>query len=290
MLHERVWVPSSRGARVAMDVYVPGVSREIEPEIRRPAIVVCPGGGYEFCSEREAEPVALRFLMEGFNVFVLWYRVGAAEGDAVRDHDAVNSYQKAHDNTFPLPQQDAAAAVAYVRGHAAQWHTDPERIAIMGFSAGGHLAASLSGLWQRAELWQEMGLAPEDVRPNAAVLCYPVICADEDAHRGSFVHLSGTADAAAHQQYSVLNWVSGNYPPTFIWHTFTDMSVPVKNSLRMALALADAGVLTEMHIFPRGRHGLSLANDQTSAAEDESLRQQECTVWPQLAARFLKSL
>lgn len=102
-------------------------------------------------------------------------------------------------------------------------------------AAGGHLAASLCGLWQRAELWQELGLEPEDVRPNAAVLCYPVICADEDAHRGAFVHLSGAEDVAAHQRYSVLDWVSGDYPPTFLWHTFTDESVPVRNSLRMAL-------------------------------------------------------
>lgn len=157
-------------------------------------------------------------------------------------------------------------------------------------AAGGHLAASLCGLWQRAELWQELGLAPEDVRPNAAVLCYPVICADEDAHRGSFVHLSGAEDVAAHQRYSVLDWVSGDYPPTFLWHTFTDESVPVRNSLRMALALADAGVLTEVHIYPKGRHGLSLCNDQTSAAWDDALHQAECAEWPRLAARFLKNL
>lgn len=157
-------------------------------------------------------------------------------------------------------------------------------------AAGGHLAASLCGLWQRAELWQELGLAPEDVRPNAAVLCYPVICADEDAHRSSFVHLSGAEDVAAHQRYSVLDWVSGDYPPTFLWHTFTDESVPVRNSLRMALALADAGVLTEVHIYPKGRHGLSLCNDQTSAAWDDALHQAECAEWPRLAARFLKNL
>ena len=290
MLNERVLVPSSRGAQVCMDVYVPRVSREIDPGIKRPAIVICPGGGYAFCSEREAEPVALRFLTEGFNVFVLWYRVGAQPEDEIRGQDASAWYDKAPKNTFPLPQHDAAAAVAYVRSHAAQWHTDPDRIAIMGFSAGGHLAASLSGLWQHAELWQELGLAPEDVRPNAAVLCYPVICADEDAHRGSFVHLSGTQDVAAHQRYSVLNWVSGDYPPTFLWHTFTDEAVPVRNSLRMALALADAGVLTEVHIYPKGRHGLSLCNDQTGAAWDATLHQEECAEWPRLAARFLRNL
>lgn len=289
-MFERVYVPSSRGAKIAMDVYVPRVSQEIDPKVRRPAIVVCPGGGYEFCSEREAEPVALRFLAEGFNVFVLWYRVGEAQGDEKRTSDASHWYQKAPEHVFPLPQHDAAAAIAHVRANAAKYHTDPDRIAIMGFSAGGHLAASVSGLWHHAEIWQELGLEPEDVRPNAAVLCYPVIVSDQDAHRGSFVHLSGCEEIAQHAQYDVTNWVTEQYPPTFLWHTFTDDAVPVQNSLRMGLALATCGVLTEMHIFPRGRHGLSLANTITCRKQDMTMQQPECTQWPALAARFLKGL
>lgn len=289
-MFERVYVPSSRGAQIPMDVYVPRVSREIEPDIRRPAIVVCPGGGYAFCSERESEAVALRFLAEGFNVFVIWYRVGERTDDEVHDHDASAWYAKSPEHTFPLPQHDIASAVAHVRAHAAQYHTDPDRIAVMGFSAGGHLAASLSGLWQHGEIWAELGLSPEDVKPNAAVLCYPVIVSDQDAHRGSFVHLSGREEVAQHAQYDVTNWVSEHYPPTFLWHTFTDDAVPVQNSLRMGLALANHGVLSEMHIFPRGRHGLSLANSITCHTQDASLQQAECTIWPSLAARFLKSL
>ena len=108
-MFERVYVPSSRGAKIVMDMYVPRVSREIEPGIRRPAIVVCPGGGYAFCSEREAEPVALRFLAEGFNVYVVWYRVGERDDDERRDADAASWYQKSAEHVFPLPQHDAAA-------------------------------------------------------------------------------------------------------------------------------------------------------------------------------------
>ena len=290
MLHERVLVPSSYGAQIPMDVYVPNTSREIEPDIQRPAIVVCPGGGYRFCSEREAEPIALRFLMEGFNVFVIWYRVHCEEGEADREHDAAQWYSASPDHRFPMPQHDAASCVAYVRKHAQEYHTDPNRIAVMGFSAGGHLAASLAGLWHHADLWQELGLTPEDVKPNAAVLSYPVIAADKDAHRGSFEHLSNVKDIEAHQSYSVLNWVTENYPPTFLWHTFTDGAVPVQNSIRMAHALAECGVLTELHVFPNGVHGLSLCNDMSAARSNAALHQPECECWPSMAARFLRNL
>ena len=290
MLHQRVMVPSSGGTQVPMDVYVPYASREIHADVRRPAIVICPGGGYSFCSEREAEPVALRFLMEGFNTFVVWYRVHRFEEEELAQHEAAKWYSTSDRHCFPMPQQDLAACVAHVRAHAQEYRTDPDQIAVMGFSAGGHLAASLSGLWHHADLWEEMGLSPENVRPNAAVLSYPVIVADEDAHRGSFEHLSGgERNVENHQQYSVLNWVTANYPPTFLWHTFTDGLVPVQNSIRMAHALADAGVLTEMHIFPEGVHGLSLCNEQTARPGADELIVPECQCWPELAARFLKN-
>jgi len=291
MLHERVYVPSSGGTQFPMDVYVPNISREINAEPKRPAIVICPGGGYRFCSEREAEPIALRFLTEGFNVFVIWYRVSTADGSADRAHEAVNWYHQAADMHFPQPQQDAAAAIAYVRAHADQYCTDPDRIAIAGFSAGGHLAASVAGLWSHAELWSEMGLTPEDVKPNAAVLSYPVIVSDKDAHRGSFNNLSGKkGDLEAHRELDVLNWVDEKYPPTFLWHTFTDQVVPVQNSLRLANALADCGVLCELHVFPYGPHGLALSNEITTNPASGITAPAECAQWPQMAARFLKSL
>lgn len=289
MLGHTVYVPSSCGAQIRVDCYVPHASREIDPQARRPAIVICPGGGYRFCSEREAEPVALRFLTEGFNVFVVWYRVHLSDAPD-KDHDASGWYSASEEHVFPMMQHDAGAAIAYVRKNAQKLYTDPDRIAILGFSAGGHLAASVSALWNHAEVWAEIGLAPEDVRPNAAVLCYPVIAADEDAHRGSFENLTGSMDAEDHQPYSVLNWVSGAFPPAFLWHTFSDPSVPVKNSLRLALALADAGVKTEMHIFPEGTHGLSLASEMTASLQKPELVVPECQIWPQLAARFLKAL
>lgn len=266
MLHERILIPSSGGYELPLEIYVPDPLERVDQHVRRPAVVICPGGGYYFHSEREDEPIALRFVTLGFNAFVVRYRV--------------------EPNRFPLPQQDAAAAVAYVRAHAEDYHTDLDRIAVMGFSAGGHLAASLGTLWHRAELWQEMGLTPEQVRPNALVLGYPVISGGAKKHCKSFVNLSGSEDEQEHEKYSIEGWVTENCPPVFLWHTFEDELVPVQNALIMSRALIRCGVLNELHIFPHGAHGLALA-DEAGAMRPEQIVP-EAQGWPEMAARFLR--
>ena len=268
MLAERIKINASGGAQIALDCYVADAMDEVDPEIRRPAVVIFPGGAYWRLSEREAEPVALRFVTEGFNAFVAWYRVAP--------------------NRYPVPQQDAAAAVGWVRAQADAMHTDPDRIAVMGFSAGGHVAGSLGALWQRGELWEEMGLAPQDVRPNAMVLCYPVLTGGAFAHRRSFECLTGEADAKTHEAYSVEKWVTEQCPPTFLWHTFEDQAVPVENSLLMAQALHAHGVTAELHVYPFGPHGAALANEITSGVKKPQCALADAAVWPGLAAEFLK--
>lgn len=270
MIAKRIEVNTSGGARFPLDCYVADVMDEVDPEIRRPAVVIFPGGAYLRLSEREAEPVALRFMTEGFNAFVAWYRVAP--------------------NRYPLPQQDAAAAVAWVRAQADAMHTSPNRIAVMGFSAGGHVAGSLGTLWQRGELWQEMGLTPQDVRPNAMALCYPVITGGAYAHRLSFECLTGENDAKAHEAYSVEKWVTEQCPPTFLWHTFEDQSVPVENSLLMAQALHAHGVTAELHAYAFGPHGAALANEITSGVKMTQYTIEDAAVWPGLAARFFKKV
>lgn len=267
MLYERKTISSAGSYALPLDVYCPHVSAEIDPDIQRPAIVICPGGGYGFLSEREAEPVALAFNTLGFNTFIVWYRVAP--------------------HRYPRPQQDVAAAVAWVRAHAAETHTHPDKIAVLGFSAGGHCAGSLGVWWPKAELWAEMGLTPEQVKPNALVLSYPVITGGPKAHRGSFENLTGSKDTAEHLAYSLDTAVTDQTPPTFLWHTWDDASVPVENSLLMATALRAHNIPAALHIFPHGGHGSSLANAQVTGTRCPQLNLPDCAHWPQMAAEFL---
>ena len=252
-----------------MAVYIPDLVAD--PAVRRPTIVIAPGGGYTHLSTREGEPIALTFAAMGMNAVVVRYRVAPA--------------------VFPAPMQDIASAVAAIRQNADNWHADPNQIALCGFSAGAHAAGLLGVHWQEAHWWQEMHLTSADVRPNALILSYPVITAGEFAHRGSFRSLTGTDDIGAHQPHSLENLVTPDTPPTFLWHTWTDGAVPVENTLLMAMALHKAGVPAEVHVFPRGGHGVALGNQVTNIPSEEARKiVPEVTVWPELAARFIRQI
>lgn len=179
----------------------------------RPAVVVVPGGGYDHVSPREGEPVALRLLAMGYQAFVLNYSVAPA--------------------VYPLALQELARAIDTVRSHAAELCVDPDRITVMGFSAGGHLVGLLGALWNHPWLAESITVSPESIRPDALCLGYPVVSSGSYAHRGSFEHLTGADDALA-QKLSIENMVREGFPRTFIWHTAEDKSVPVQNSLLLA--------------------------------------------------------
>ena len=237
--------------------------------IDKPALVICPGGGYEFCSIREGAPVARAFARDGIESFVLEYDWAPAP-------------------LGTMPVRTAAAAVAWVRENAARFGIDENRIAIGGFSAGGHLAGTLATVWHRAE-WFEPGTDLQAHRPNAAVLCYPVVSAGEYAHRGSFVQLAG-ADREKQQAFSLEKLVDGNTPPVFLWHTLDDSEVPVENTLLMERALRKAGVTHEVHLFPHGVHGLSLADFETYEPTRGRLPDRHVNRWQALCADWLKYL
>lgn len=237
----------------------------IESRVARGSVVICPGGGYEFCSPREADPVAHAFNRAGYHAFVLWY-------------DCENA---------PLglePVRQLAWAVAEVRRRSPEWELDASRVAICGFSAGGHLAGTLGVLWQNDDIFT--GTCAAERRPDAMILSYPVITAGKQAHRGSFVRLAG-ADAAAQQNFSLETLVSEQTPPTFLWHTMDDAEVPVQNTLAMSRALSAAGVAQEVHLFEHGVHGLSLATADTSETLSGRYPDAHVAKWFELACEWL---
>ncbi len=211
----------------------------------RPTILICPGGGYANCAEREAEPIALKFLNWGFNAIVLRYSCAP--------------------HRYPVQLREVAAAFEEIYKNADEWHCDTSKIGIIGFSAGGHLVAHYSNEYNSHAVRE---VFPDSKKPNFSVLCYPVISADETfAHKGSFLNLLGEYPQGGDvQKYSCDKMVSSETPPTFIWHTTEDQAVPVKNSLVYATALADNKIPFSLHIYPHGVHGLStvdyLTNDQ----------------------------
>lgn len=262
MLNTRLNLPTG----VPMEIYA--APSCLDPERPLPAIVICPGGGYSHLSVRESEPVALRFAGMGFVTAVVSYHVAPAR--------------------FPSAVQDVGAAVAHLRDHAAQYHVDPARVAVMGFSAGAHAAGSLGVMWMREALWTPIGLTPHQVRPNALVLSYPVITSGEFAHRRSFVCLTGSEDTADHAAYSLEDLVTPQTPPTFLWHTWEDQAVPVENTLLFAMALHRNGVAAQVHLYPHGGHGGALCDEST--ATSPAILIPEAQEWPQKAASFLRDV
>ncbi len=215
----------------------------------RGAILVLPGGGYEYCSEREGDPVALRFLGQGYACFVLRY--------------------SCVDKKFPTALLECAAAVKYIRSNAAEFGVAPDKIFVMGFSAGGHLAACMANLWNSSLLADVLGCGADALKVNGSVLCYPVILSDPPlTHEGSVENLlMHRRDPELREFLSMEKRVGSQTPPTFIWHCADDGCVPVENSLYYMAALSKAGIPFEGHIFPAGGHGLSLC-DGTSASDE----------------------
>ena len=222
----------------------------------RPAVIICAGGAYRWLSPREKDPVALSFCATGYHAFLIEYSTGAAAGGL-------------------RPLRELAEAVRCVRANAAQWRVEPEHIAVLGFSAGGHLAASLGVLWDEPPL--ALGAAS---RPDALVLCYPVVTAGEFAHRESIDNVTG-GDGALRELLSLEKHVGAGMPPTFLWHCVGDESVPVENALLLANAMRRAGVPFECHLFADGAHGISMCNREVETPDAA------CAAWVGLCKTWL---
>ena len=224
-------------------------------EKNRPAVLVCPGGGYVYCSPREAEPVALSYAARGFHAFVLRYSVSK---------DAAGF----------TPLEEVDWAIGYIREHAAQWHIDPEKIAVCGFSAGGHLALA-SGVLAKN-------------RPNAMILGYPATSAP-NIPGGDFLLkiLEGRDDVtdADAEKYDLIQKVTADTPPMFLAATAEDF-LTAFCSLPLVNAYARLGKPCEVHIFQYGPHGYSLANEVT-ADGSQTMLEPAFAQWQELSVQWL---
>lgn len=267
MIYQNITIPVGSSS-VSLTIYAPNNFPTIDMDRKRPAVVLCPGGGYHHLSFGESEPVALQLVAADCCVCVVRYDVAPA--------------------VYPTALTQLAAAVAHVRSHAEEYYVNPSKIFAMGFSAGGHLACSLGVRWHEPWLAESLGLQPEDIQPNGMVLCYPVITAGEFSHRASFKNLTGSEDPALHQQHSLEQLVTKKTPPTFLWHTAMDTVVPTENSLLFFSALRRCGINGELHIYPAGDHGLALASRLTTKL-DHYIRP-EVQNWLPMATRWIHHL
>ncbi|WP_455190070.1 alpha/beta hydrolase [Eubacterium ramulus] len=272
MIHKKIEI-IARGVEAVGNLYTYFLDSSIEmrPNEKRPVILMCPGGGYEMTSDREAEPMAMQFLAMGYHVAILRYSVSPAR--------------------YPVALQQVAESVLYLKNHAEEYHIDPEKIVLQGCSAGGHLAANYGIAWNRPFLTKLMGVEndPERLRVAGLLLCYPVITSGEKAHEESFRNLLGEQYEEKKEELSLENQVTPDTPPTFLWHTATDETVPVENSLYFFQACLQQGVSAELHIYPVGGHGLSLANEETCRANGIGV-QKECQSWIGLAQTWLEEI
>lgn len=220
----------------------------------RDAMLVLPGGAYAFLAERESEPCAKAFLAAGFNVFTLYYSLN----------------EKA---AFPRPLVDVSMAIAHIRAHAEEYNIDPDRIFVCGFSAGGHLCGSIGTFWNR-DFAAFPGMKKGDNRPRGVILSYPAASLMPGLRHDLCTELIlGKNDYTDEEcaAYSLEKQVTEDTVPHFIWQTEEDDCVCVENSLVLAEALIARRIPTELHIYPKGPHGMSVATKEVYCNTPENI-------------------
>ena len=236
---------------------------------KRPLILICPGGGYSYVSDREGEMFALQWNAYGFHAAVLRYSVAPA--------------------VYPAALLELAKAMKMIKERAAEWDVDPNKILLEGSSAGGHLAASFGMFWNKPFLSEKLGVDSKMLRPAGMILNYPVITSGQYAHRDSFQNLLGDRYEELKEEMSLEHQVSADTPPTFLWHTNEDGYVPAENSLLLALEMRKHHIPVELHLYAKGGHGLGLADERTMNVDGSGV-EPECQSWMELAHRWVKEV
>jgi acetyl esterase/lipase len=248
---------------VWMDTYI----AEPMKNFIRKALLIIPGGAYEYCSARESEPVAQAFMPYGYNAFVLHYTVGVDSGRA-----------------FPTQLIEATLAIKHIKDHADEYGIDPEELFVVGFSAGGHLAGAVATMWKSEAVRAAVDMPYGYNKPKGAMLIYPMTSPDYsncERYTKAWGTLLGCENPTQEQLDSaaVEKHVDADSVPAFIMHTYTDPTVDVRNVMVLGKAYAEAGIPFEMHVFPNGGHGLGLAKNNPAAAQ-----------WAELCRDWLKRL
>ena len=237
---------------------------------KRGAVIVCPGGAFMVHAPSEGEPVAMAFAAAGYQAFVLGYGLGS---------NAI----------IPDPICDAAASVAYIRGHAEELDVDPDKIALCGFSAGGYVAAALGTMWNREDIAAPTGEKGEAIRPDALILSYPLTLVEPIPNMVTRLLSGNNITPERFARYSPVNYVGPHMPPVFLWNIFADAMIPVETGLDFCRRLADHEVPFELHTFQHGAHGMSLASPASSLG-NASLEDEQVAQWFSLACGWLKRL
>ena len=268
MKHERIYLQEGNE-----DAYLDTYIADPISAFTRKAMLVIPGGGYSgVCSNREGEPIAHAFIPYGYNAFVLHYTVGRKK---------------------PFPQQliEATLAIKHIKDNAERYGIDPEQLFVVGFSAGGHLAASTGVLWKNEAVLKAVPMPYGYNKPRGVMLIYPVISPQFQHHIKSFQNLWCTdtpvkeqLDAAAIEQH-----VDADSAPSFIMHTANDQTVDVRNALTVATAYSVAEVPFEFHIYPDAPHGVALGNPIT-AGTTPKFNNPAIAEWVRLAANWAETL
>ena len=287
MIHNTFILSPDRN--VSLSKYLIKDQPEYQHGLKRPMVVICPGGGYSFLSERESEPIALKYVSAGFHAAILRY--------------GINEYAVA-----PGPLMDLAESVAHIRMHAEEWNVDPNAIIVSGFSAGAHVAAQLGVFWNNREMFPDLSDRTL-IRPNGMILGYPVLDLHatsshtdigakpgqkpeeisfgqkhpkmpmseyfvfDEAEKRYFVNFrvamnayifDGEYTAEQEDFYSLQNQVSEDTCPAFLWHCDGDGLILPSNSLDFASAMKRYDRPVELHLFAGGGHGIALANERTA--------------------------
>ncbi|MCM8710306.1 alpha/beta hydrolase [Clostridium sp. SYSU_GA19001] len=282
---------------VTLTTYVISDSPELLNGKKRPAIIICPGGAYLGCSDREGEAVALRFASMGYHAFVLRY---STYFEGKMGFPELGAELKVNEKcVHPTPMREIGKAILILRENADKWLIDVDKIAICGFSAGAHNCAMYSVYWDKPIISGYFNERPELFRPAAAILSYtlsdyvfmrdfPKGPMEKGLFAAANVALVGCEEPDEEKliEISPALQVSENTPPMFLWATAEDTLVPVQHTLRMAHALADKKIPFEVHVFEEGAHGLSLSTQATAKAKTQVLP--DASKWVSMAEAWLE--